>query len=149
MYKNNEGSPNSKQNKKNSMVRSDFNSAHLYVFLHFDINLLPQTKKRPGSSVHRILQARILEWVAIPFFKRSSRPRDQTQVSCISGRFFTIWATRGSPLMQFNKELIWGVKIFFAFLKNIFQSENTYLVGKKATLNLTSTKIKISSCQSS
>ena len=36
----------------------------------------------PGSSVHGILQARILEWVAIPFFRGSSRPRDRTQVSC-------------------------------------------------------------------
>ena len=48
----------------------------------------------PGSSVHGIFQARILEWVAIPFFKGSSQSRDQNQVSRIAGRFFTIWATR-------------------------------------------------------
>ena len=48
----------------------------------------------PGSSVHEIFQARILEWVAIPFSRRSSWVRDQTQVSCIADRFFTIWATR-------------------------------------------------------
>ena len=47
-----------------------------------------------GSSAHGILQARILEWVAIPFSRGSSQPRDQTQVSCIEGRFFTVWATR-------------------------------------------------------
>ena len=47
----------------------------------------------PGSSVHGIFQARILEWVAISFSRRSSRSRDQTQVSCIAGRFFTVWAT--------------------------------------------------------
>ena len=47
-----------------------------------------------GSSVHGILQARILEWVAVPFSRGSFRPRDQTQVSFIAGRFFTIWATR-------------------------------------------------------
>ena len=47
-----------------------------------------------GSSVHGILQARVLEWVAVPFSKGSSQPRDQTQVSHIAGRFFTIWATR-------------------------------------------------------
>ena len=41
-----------------------------------------------------ILQVRILEWVAIPFFRGSSQPRDQTQVSCTAGRFFTSWATR-------------------------------------------------------
>ena len=44
----------------------------------------------PGSSVHRILQARILEWVAIPFSRGSSWPRDWT--SCIAGQFFTVWA---------------------------------------------------------
>ena len=48
----------------------------------------------PGSSVHGISQARILEWEAISFSRGSSWPRDQTQVSCIAGRFFTIWATR-------------------------------------------------------
>ena len=42
-----------------------------------------------GSSVHGILQARILEWVAIAFSRESCRPRDQTQVSCIAGGFFT------------------------------------------------------------
>ena len=48
----------------------------------------------PGSSVHGFLQARILEWVAIFFSRGSSQPRDQTQVSCIAGRFFTVWTTR-------------------------------------------------------
>jgi len=41
-----------------------------------------------GSTVHGILQARILEWVAMLFFRGSSQPRDQTQVSCIAGGFF-------------------------------------------------------------
>ena len=50
-----------------------------------------------GSSAHGILQARILEWVAIPFSRESSWPRKRTQVSCIAGRFFTIWATREAP----------------------------------------------------
>ena len=45
-------------------------------------------------TVHGILQARILEWVAFPFSRGSSQPRDQTQVSCIAGRFFTSCATR-------------------------------------------------------
>ena len=47
----------------------------------------------PGSSVHGVLQTRILEWVVIPFSRGSSQPRDQTWVSCIAGRFFNIWAT--------------------------------------------------------
>ena len=52
-----------------------------------------------GSSVHGIFQARVLEWVAISFSRGSSQPRDQTQVSHIAGRRFTLWATRGSPLL--------------------------------------------------
>ena len=47
-----------------------------------------------ASTVHGILQAGILEWVAILFSRGSSQPRDQTQVSCIADRFFTSWATR-------------------------------------------------------
>ena len=45
-------------------------------------------------TVHGILQARILEWVAFPFSRGSSQPRDRTQTSRIAGRFFTSWATR-------------------------------------------------------
>ena len=48
----------------------------------------------PGSPVHGIFQARVLEWVAISFSKRASQPRDQTQVFSIAGRRFTIWASR-------------------------------------------------------
>ena len=49
----------------------------------------PMDCSLPGSSVHRIPQARTLEWVDVPFSSGSSQPRDQTQVFCISGRFFT------------------------------------------------------------
>ena len=55
---------------------------------------IPWTVACPGCSVHRILQARILEWVAISFSRGSSLPRNQTGVSCIAGRFFTSWAMR-------------------------------------------------------
>ena len=48
-------------------------------------------------SVHGILQARILEWVAFPFSRGSSQPRDRTQVSCMAGGFFTSWATKRKP----------------------------------------------------
>ena len=54
----------------------------------------------PGSSVHGILQAKILEWGAIPFSRGSSWPRDRTCVSCIAGRFFTIWANRWAVKQQ-------------------------------------------------
>ena len=46
------------------------------------------------QSMEWVLQARILAWVAFPFSRGSSQPRDRTQVSCIAGRCFTSWATR-------------------------------------------------------
>ena len=54
----------------------------------------PMDYSPPGSSIHEILQARILEWEAFSFSRGSSQPRDWTQVSHIAGRFFTNWATR-------------------------------------------------------
>ena len=56
-----------------------------------------------GSSVHGILQARILEWVAIPFSRGSSWPRDWTWVSCIAGRFFAIWVNSGGYMLMGGK----------------------------------------------
>ena len=50
----------------------------------------PMDYSQPGSSDHGILQARILEWVAILFSRESSQPRDRTQVSYIIGRYFAI-----------------------------------------------------------
>ena len=54
----------------------------------------PMVCSSPGSSVHGILQARILQWIAMPSSRGSSQPRDQIQVSPIAGGFFTVWATR-------------------------------------------------------
>ena len=54
----------------------------------------PMDCSPPGSSIHWILQARILEWVAISFSRGSSQPRDRTQVSRIAGVGFNLWATR-------------------------------------------------------
>ena len=61
----------------------------------------------PGSSIHGIFQARVLEWIAISFSRGSSQPRDRTQVSYIAGRCFTIGATREAPklLQLMNIEL--------------------------------------------
>ena len=69
----------------------------------------PWTVAQPGSSVHGILQARILEWGAIPFSGESSRPGDRTWVSCFAGRFFTIWTTRevGGAREIFTKPQVW------------------------------------------
>ena len=57
-------------------------------------SLPPMACSLPVSSVHGILQARILDWVAIPFSRRSSWPSDQIQFSCTAGRLFTIWPMR-------------------------------------------------------
>ena len=57
----------------------------------------PMDCSLPVSSVHGISQARILEWVAIPFSRGSSRPKDRTWVSYVAGTLFTIWATREAP----------------------------------------------------
>ena len=51
-----------------------------------------------GSSVHGIPQVRILEWAVIPFSRGFSWPKDQTQVSHIAGRYFTVWTTRETHL---------------------------------------------------
>ena len=53
-----------------------------------------ETVARQAPLSIGILQTRILEWVAMPSSRRSSQPKDQTQVSCIAGDFFTFKATR-------------------------------------------------------
>ena len=69
-----------------------------WLLIHFEKNSCDCSP--PGSSVHRILQARILEWIAIPFSRGSSPPRDRTWVSHNAGRFFTVWATREAPVSE-------------------------------------------------
>ena len=64
----------------------------------------------PGSSIHGILQARILEWVARLSSRGSSQLRDWNQVSHIAGRFFTVWATREAP-----KAALLFLKYFYYF----------------------------------
>ena len=59
-----------------------------------------------GLTIHVILHARILEWVAFPF------SRDRTQVSCIAGGFFTSWATR-EVLNFINNYIRWRIKMHF------------------------------------
>ena len=59
----------------------------------------------PGSSVHGILQARTLEWVAISFSRGHSLPRNRIQISCIVGRFFTVWVTRSRKILIYTLEM--------------------------------------------
>ena len=54
----------------------------------------------PSSSVYGILQVRLLEWLAVPFCREYSPPRNWTWVSRIAGSFFTIWVTRESLLLR-------------------------------------------------
>ena len=76
-----------------------------------------------GSSAHGIFQARILEWVSIPFSRESSRPGDQTWVSCIAGRSLTIWVHQGNPFMVGIKTNFYGVLLCFlsSFSNQILQ----------------------------
>ena len=78
------------------------------VYVPHQLNLTMKVKVKVTQScptlciptdytVHGILQARILEWVAFPFSRRSSQPRDRNLVSCIACRFFTCWATWEAP----------------------------------------------------
>ena len=85
----------------------------------------PMDCSPPDSSVHGILQARILEWVAIFFSRGSSWPRDRTQISHTAGRLLTLWATKKSHKQLWcslnlpgvskkkKKLLLWEVKGFF------------------------------------
>ena len=87
--------------------------SHSVVSDFFD----PTDCSLPGSSVHGILQARVLEWVAISFSRGSSQPMDWTQVSHIGGRQFNLWAT---PLLD-SKHFIW-IWIEFVFVHSFIDS---------------------------
>ena len=96
----------------------------------------------PGASVHGIFQAGVLEWVAIYFSRDSSWPRDQTQVSCIAGRRFTLWTIRETDMIvpQFlNHSSTEEHLSFFQFLllwKNLWIFAYTFLFGGKFSLNV-------------
>ena len=74
-----------------------------------------------NSSIHGILQARILEWVAISFSRGSSRPWDQTQVSRIVGGRFTIWATIT------NNPIIFPVSQYLPISISLLEKEDIFL----------------------
>ena len=80
----------------------------LWIILKLWLELLKVTQSCPtfchamDYTVHGILQARILELVAVPFSRASSQPRDWTQVSLIAGGFFTSWATKEAHLVSYS-----------------------------------------------
>ena len=95
----------------------------------------------PGASLHGILQARTLEWVANSLLQGPSQPRDQTHASCIAGRFFTIWSisdtgpkgvylSRSMLFQQRLQKLMWVQNqiqwvVGFQQLKCIIENENS------------------------
>jgi len=96
----------------------------------------PMNCSLPGSSIHGIFQARILEWVAISFSRRSFRPRDWTQVSRIVGRRFTVWATRElialklAACLRILFMVSWDSKFFICLLGTFF-IRNVHRLEKK------------------
>ena len=81
----------------------------------------PMDCSPPGSSLHGILQARVLEWVAIAFSKGSSRPREGTQGSRVAGGCFTLCTTREAPL----RLSIWQICQFLTYQVKIQNSSCT------------------------
>ena len=73
-----------------------------------------------GSSVHGILQARILEWVAVLFSRGSSQPRDWIWVSCTAGRLFTVWATREAHSKQLLYNIHFSLPVTIYFKNEMF-----------------------------
>ena len=122
---------------------------------------------QPSSSVHGIIRARILQWVAIPFSRGSSRPRDQTQVSGVAGIYFTIWATREVSVQYTSKisplfttynpittmatkicQRIWTTIIAHGKDCSGLQKSSAFaLISPQSILNIV-TKITLSKCKS-
>ena len=100
----------------------------------------PLDCRLPGSSVHGILQARVLEWVAISYSRGSSWPMDGSQVSYIAGRFFTFWATGEAQLQILWRKL--SKRLFHLYLKSGIDDSVRYALSfkthdfKKELLNL-------------
>ena len=107
----------------------------------------------PGSSVRGISQARILEWVAIPFSRGSSWPRDWTQVSGIAGGFFAIWATKESPpltpyltknsVLGIEGEQLWAEMLSFLYSKGKVTFKFCWTVFERCWMNLVSSISKL------
>ena len=73
-----------------------------------------------GSSVHGIFQARVLEWIAISLSRGSSRPRNRTQVSCIAGRSFTVWATMEAVVTAPKCQPLKTAEVCFFFMLLVY-----------------------------
>ena len=93
--------------------------------------MIPRTVARQAPLSLGILQARILEWVAaMPSFMGSSQPRDWTQVSCIDGGFFTIWATREAWRRVHHAKCQAGIKISGTNINHLRYADDTTLMAE-------------------
>ena len=85
------------------------------VLSHVQLFVTPWT-----NTIHGILKARILEWIAFPFSRGSSWSRNQTGVSCIARKFFTCWATREALLINarklFSLSYVWTAWLFYPLI---------------------------------
>ena len=96
----------------------------------------PMDYTPPGSSLHGILQARILEWVAISFSRGSSRPRDRTQVSCIAGRCSTVCASKYRELllrMQLKHHVRWWCDALLGETRAVWRAKQVLLLLPRPT----------------
>ena len=105
----------------------------------------PVDRSPPGSSVHGILQARILEWVAMPSFRGSSQPRNPTRVSRITGRFFTMWAPR-KPLIDQRYSPVLGRPSFIISPQITLVWLMSHLASFSRWTNLHSESANLSAC---
>ena len=103
----------------------------------------------PGSSIHGILQGRILEWVAISFSRGSSQPRDRTQVSCIAGRRFNLWATREVQkfinllLIPLYNTIPTRCQIFKGCFQTVFEKQNSTCFSRNSYIYFFKGKFEI------
>ena len=118
---------------KSYRVFSDHSESESEVAQLCQILCDPMNCSPPGSSVHGILQARILEWIAISFSRGSSRPKDWTQVSCIAGRCFNLWATR---------EVGWNYILIMTYLRQTHIFRNYTFINNSSIQEETMKKIK-------
>ena len=95
----------------------------------------------PGSSVHGILQAGILEWVSMPSSRESSQPMDWTQVSFIAVGFFTIWVTREAPCTR-------SVQFSYSFMSDSFATPWTAACQPSLSITNSLNSLKLMSIES-
>ena len=95
----------------------------LFSCLVVSDSLWPHRLQPPGSSVHRISQVRILQWVVISFSGGSSQPRDRTCLSCIDNGILYHWATWEAPVNNITLKKIHFICVSCQFKKKRKQNQ--------------------------